>query len=61
MMKDSLLIDPTFKQFGEMEKAASGLEGLYEPHDGRSFKGKDAWNDDYMNTMMTQSMFNFFS
>ena len=33
MMQDSLLIDPTFNEFEEMEKAASLLNGLYDEHD----------------------------
>lgn len=60
MMKDSLLVDPTFTQFGEMERAASSVEGLYEPHDGREFKeDKEAWDDDYMNELMVQVVSNF--
>lgn len=60
MMKDSLLVDPTFTQFGEMERAASSVEGLYEPHDGRQFEqNKEAWDDDYMNELMVQMVSNF--
>ena len=35
MLKDSLLVDPSFKRFQEMERAASLVEGLYDVHDGR--------------------------
>ena len=60
MMKDSLLVDPTFLQFKEMEKAASGMGTLYDEHDGRDFKlTEDSWNDDYMNELMVQVVGNF--
>jgi len=60
MMKDSLLLDLTFKTFKDMELAASSLSGLYEPHDGRELKlDKADWNDDYMNDLMVQSISNF--
>lgn len=60
MMKDSLLLDSTFRTFKEMEAAAKNLPGLYEPHDGRDFKlDKSEWNDDYMNDMQVQVISNF--
>ena len=37
MMKDSLLVDPTFTDFNNMVKAASSMTGLYDAHDGRAF------------------------
>ena len=37
MLKDSLLVDPSFGRFNEMERAASLVKGLYDEHDGRSF------------------------
>ena len=60
MMKDSLLIDPSFRQFEEMEKAASSMKDLYQNHDGRKFEtDKNLWNDEYMNTLMVQVISNF--
>lgn len=60
MMGDSLLLDPTFKTFKEMEAAAKSLVDLYEPHDGREFKlNKSEWNDDYMNDLQVQVISNF--
>ena len=59
MMKDSLLMDPSFEQFKEMEKAASSLQGLYEVHDGRDFQDKSTWDDNYMNKLMVQVVNNF--
>lgn len=60
MMKDSLLVDPTFVQFAEMEKVASRMSGLYDEHDGREFNmNKVTWDDDYMNKLKVQVVGNF--
>jgi hypothetical protein len=60
MMKDSLLVDPTFTEFNEMEKLTHNVNGLYDSHDGRELKSdKSAWNDDYMNNQMVQIVGNF--
>ena len=50
MMKDSLLLDPTFSSFSEMERAAANLAGLYD---------SSKWNDDYMNKLMVEVVLNF--
>ena len=55
MMKDSLLVDPTFAEFNQMEQYARNINGLYDEHDGRELKeDKTSWNDDYMNKLMVQ-------
>ncbi|MDR0869026.1 MAG: hypothetical protein LBP75_11250 [Planctomycetota bacterium] len=60
MMKDSLLVDPTFVEFNEMDNLAGSVNGLYDVHDGREFiDDKSAWNDDYMNKLMVQVVGNF--
>lgn len=59
MMKDSLLVDPSFRQFNEMEKEARSIQDLYQDHDGQDFQDKCTWNDDYMNKLMVQVMNNF--
>lgn len=60
MMKDSLLVDPSFREFEQMEKAAQGMYGLYDTHDGRKFiYDSSEWNDDYMNKVMVQVVGNF--
>lgn len=61
MMKNSLLFDPSFEQFNEMEREAKRrLNNLYEKHDGRTFNNdKNSWNDDYMNQLMVQVISNF--
>lgn len=60
MMKDSLLVDPTFAEFNQMEQYARNMNGLYDEHDGRELEeDKTAWNDDYMNKLMVQVVGNF--
>ena len=41
MLKDSLLVDPTFERYNEMEKLASTVPGIYDEHDGRPFKSQE--------------------
>lgn len=60
MMKDSLLVDLTFTDFNNMEKASDSMVGLYDKHDGREFILDTAqWNDDYMSKLMVQVVNNF--
>jgi len=60
MMKNSLLVDPTFNEFNEMNSLARNVDGLYEAHDGRDMSSDmSAWNDDYMNKLMVQVVDNF--
>lgn len=60
MMKDSLLVDPEFNLFKEMDRSASRMQGLYAEHDGREFNlDKSTWNKDYMNKLMVQVVSNF--
>jgi len=60
MMKDSLLVDPTFNEFKEMNRLAQSVCELYEEHDGREINDDEsAWNDDYMNKLMVQVVGNF--
>lgn len=60
MMKDSLLTDPSFRTFAEMEQAASGMEGLYVPHDGTVLSLDEAtWTKDYMNELLVDVVDNF--
>ena len=60
MMKDSLLVDPTFTDFNNMVKAASSMTGLYDAHDGRAFiSDEQEWNDEYMDKLMVQVVGNF--
>ena len=60
MLKDSLLVDPSFGRFNEMERAASLVKGLYDEHDGRSFnENPEEWDDSYMDKIMVQVVSNF--
>lgn len=60
MMKDSLLVDPTFTEFNEMEQYVRTLDGLYDTHDGRMLEeNPSVWNNDYMNKLMVQVVGNF--
>lgn len=60
MMQDSLLVDPTFDEFYEMEKASFSMEGLYDEHDGKEFvKDRSQWDDDYMDKVMVKVLSNF--
>lgn len=60
MLKDSLLVDPTFGRFNEMEKLASTVPGIYDEHDGRPFKSLSSeWSDSYMDSLMVQVVGNF--
>ncbi len=60
MMKDSLLVDPTFTEFAEMEILTQNISGVYDSYDDRAFEeDKSAWNDDYMNKIMVQVVGNF--
>lgn len=60
MLKDSLLVDPTFERFSEMEEYASSVVNLYDKHDGRKLaEDQNAWNDIYMDKLMVQVVGNF--
>lgn len=60
MMKDSLLIDPSFIEFQEMSHLAQNVVGLYDKHDGRQLSNdRTDWNDDYMALLSVQLVDNF--
>ena len=60
MMKNSLLVDPTFEEFHAMEKAATSMTGLYDVHDKKEFvSDRSSWNDEYMNMVMVKVISNF--
>lgn len=61
MMKNSMLVDPTFTEFNDMENASQNLEGLYDKtHDGRELNyDKNTWDDSYMDKLMVQVVGNF--
>lgn len=60
MMKDSLLVDPTFTEFREMEQCARNVPNLYDPHDGEVFSTDTSeWTESYMNRQMVLVVRNF--
>ena len=61
MLKDSLLVDPTFREFNEMLKIAeSDITDLYDEHDGEVLKYEESiWTKDYMDEQMVQVVYNF--
>lgn len=61
MLKDSLLIDPTFKEFDEMYNFAfNNMDGLLEDFDGDELEfNKNNWSEDYMNELKVELMGNF--
>lgn len=61
MLKDSLVVDPTFKEFNEMAAFAENkLTRLYEEHDGEQLvTDLSEWTKDYMDTQMVKVVNNF--
>lgn len=61
MLKDSLLVDPTFVQFDEMlEVARNSFPEILVPHDGADLEDdRDKWNVDLMNMELVQIVDNF--
>lgn len=60
MLKDSLVVDPTFAEFGQMMKLADGIPGLFDPHDGETMNyDKTVWTKNYMDEQMVRVIYNF--
>ena len=60
MMKDSLMVDPSCKQFNEMSKHVKNIEGMYDEHDNRPFENdKNKWDDKYMYAELSKLVGNF--
>lgn len=61
IMKDSLLVDPTGRQYDEMEQyAVDNMGNIYVEHDGEDLKLEvTAWNKDYLNVQMVAVVNNF--
>lgn len=60
MMKNSLLVDPTFKEFNEMNAAISNVPDVYVPHDGKEFiLDRSQWDEQYISRIMAQVIGNF--
>ena len=60
MMKDSLLVDPSFTDLSVMKKIANDVIGLYDEHDGAELDyDKSNWTNEYMDKLMVQVVGNF--
>lgn len=61
MLKDSLVVDPTFEEFNKMVSIAeNNLNDLYDEHDGEKLNfDSSSWTKDYMNEQMVQVVYNF--
>ena len=61
ILKNSMLSDPSFKEFYTIKKLASNMKGLYEEHEYfQPFeKDRSKWNIHYMNVQLNDLMYNF--
>lgn len=61
MLKDSLIVDPTFVEFDELlAYAEDNLTSLYDVHDGEKFNNDiSTWTKDYMDEQMVKVIDNF--
>jgi hypothetical protein len=61
MLKDSMLVDPTMRQFDEMlNYAKSKIGDLYDEHDDETLNyDRSEWGESYMNNQMVVVVNNF--
>lgn len=61
MLKDSMLIDPTFVEFDELiSYAESNMEDLYDKHDGEEFpEDVSLWTKEFLDNQMVKLLDNF--
>ena len=61
MLKDSMVVDPTFREFNSLiQYAENSLGELYDPHDNETFSSDiSEWNKDLLNTEMVNVVYNF--
>ena len=61
MMADSLIRDPLFNEFDEMQREAEKFAiNIYEPHDGKPFnQDSSAWNKSYLDSVILDLRKNF--
>lgn len=61
MLKDTMMIDPSFKEFNELSSyAIKNMEGVYDEHDGEILKENSSdWNEEYIDEQMTKFISNF--
>lgn len=60
MLKESLLVDPSFEDFNQKSNYARNIGGVYVDHDGRELNSDEStWDDNYMDKLMSQLSTNF--
>lgn len=61
MLKDSMVLDPTFQEFDSLlSYAKTRLHDLYDEHDGEAFDSDSAaWDKDLLNEQMVNVVYNF--
>lgn len=62
MIKNSLLMDPSLKEFDELIIVAEKgfKDSLYDKHDGEEFKSLNSdWNKEYLNNQLVRLIKNF--
>lgn len=61
ILKNSLIMDPTFKEFDEeIAYAEKNINNLYEEYDGYELEeNKSKWNKDYMDEQLNNLLYNF--
>lgn len=59
-LKNSVLLDPSLQTFNEeLRYAEKQMSNLFEKHDGKEFKGKKGWTDQYLYELLADLNFNF--
>lgn len=60
LLKDSLVRDPSGRDFDEMFEYAQNNMGLnFDQHDGEAFKTVENWDEDYLNDELVAVVSNF--
>lgn len=61
MLKDSLVVDPTFSEFNQMiTLAETNIDDLYDIHNAETLNyDMSSWTKDYMDDQMVQVVYNF--
>lgn len=61
MLKDSMVLDPTFVEFDELiSYAESNMEDLYDKHDGEAFpEDITLWTKEFLDNQMVKLLDNF--
>lgn len=60
MMKDSMVVNPTFTEFDQMMSLAKNMNDLFDTHDGEALNyDMSDWTKDYMDEQMVRVVYNF--